>query len=101
MYTAPCKKPVTYNFTQPRTIIYRSTSDTPSMLRLLEAIRQENKREREEIRLRLERVEAMVGRVLERQEEAAAAAPASSVVAAPTRPVSAKLSADREENISC
>ena len=34
------------------------------MLKLLEAIRQENKREREEIKSRLARIEAMVGQVL-------------------------------------
>ena len=35
------------------------------MLKLLEAIRQENKREREEIKSRLARIEAMVGQVIE------------------------------------
>ena len=40
------------------------------MLRLLEAIRQENKREREEIRSRLAKIEDMVGQVLEREAAA-------------------------------
>ena len=46
------------------------SSDTPSMLRMLEAIRQENKREREEIKTRLSSIEAMVGQLLERDNAA-------------------------------
>ena len=67
------------------------SSDTPSMLRLLEAIRQENKREREEIKARLARIESMVGQVLERDAAAAAAACASGM----STPM-----ANREANVS-